>query len=88
MRGVREDIQIGFAREHPSVEIAAGPSRGGMMECGIDEIGSDLEALHAQTAPAKCGHDAGCDRGLADAAVGSGDDNACCAHGASLRGFR
>src|SRR5579863_8076052 len=55
------------------------------MEGGIDEIGPDLEALYPKTASAECGHDSGCDRGLAYAAMRSRNDNAWSAHWMSLR---
>ena len=40
----------------------------------IDEIGADLERLNFQAALPQCRHDAEADGGLADAAMGAGDD--------------
>ena len=45
------------------------------MKGGIDEIGTDFEALHAKAAPVQSRHDSGGDRSLAYAAVGSANDN-------------
>jgi len=41
---------------------------------GIYEIRPDLEGLHHQAPGAQGGHNAQCDRGLAHAAVGAGDE--------------
>src|ERR1700722_15777056 len=51
------------------------------MKRGINEIGTDLEALHTKTAFVQCSHDSGRDRGLADPAMGSCNQNAREAHG-------
>ncbi|HEY3577797.1 MAG TPA: hypothetical protein VGK68_07390 [Gaiellaceae bacterium] len=42
---------------------------------GIDEVGPDLERLHDQAAPAEGANQPERDAGLADAAVGAGDDD-------------
>src|SRR5262249_52232179 len=43
---------------------------------GVDEVGADLEGLHAQSAAAQGGQQSEGDRGLAGAAVRAGDDQA------------
>ena len=70
---LREDFEVRLAREHPAIEIVAGPSGSGAMKGRIDEIGTDFESLHAHTAPRQSRHDAGSDRGLPNPAVRPGN---------------
>jgi len=50
------------------------------MEAGVDEVGPDLERLHTQTAARERHHQRGCDGGLSDTVMGSGNDNSWDAH--------
>src|SRR5262249_18683376 len=60
----------------PRVEVAGGAPGGEGVVAGIDEVGADLGRGHARPTPAQRRHQPGGDRGLADARMRAGDDDA------------
>ena len=71
--GPGEELPHVVAGSHPGVEVVAGPARSPRQVGGIEEIGADLEGLHAQALAAERADQADRQRSLADAAAGSGD---------------
>ena len=69
LRGApRDGGQHGLAAAHPAVEVVGRAPRRDLVQPGIDEVGTDLERLHAEAAPAQRAQQSERDRRLADAA--------------------
>ena len=64
----------GVAAAHPPVEVVRRAPRRHRVQAGIDEIGTDLEWLHGESAAAQRAEQAERDRRLSDAARDTRDD--------------
>jgi hypothetical protein len=79
-RAVGEERGYELRAGEEGVEVAAGTSGGHGVVGGVYEVRADLEGGDAEAPrlPRERGHEAGGDRGLARARVGSGDDDTGC----------
>ncbi len=70
-----EGIPIVLPRQHPAVQIAAGPPGDASMVAGVDKVRTDLERRHHQAAALEGRHQTEAHGGLAAPAVGARDDD-------------
>ena len=67
--------EVVLAAQHPPVEVERGAPGGGLVEERVEQVGANLETLHAETALAKRRHQTHREGGLTHASLRAGDDD-------------